>query len=146
MARDVLGERVESGGSRRLDRREDAAARRVQLLVAGAVRAPVVLVDAIPGEAGMRVAVDEARDGDHPERVDDHGVIGQLEPRAQIEAVSDRDDLAELRGDPDVALEHVDLAERGAAQRRVALAGGARRLREPADHQVGVDRFDCCHR
>ncbi len=136
---------VEPGGAGRLDGREDAAARGVQLLVGRAARAAVVLVDAVAGEACVRVAVDEPRDGGHAERVDDHRVLGQLEPRTQVEAVPDRDDLAELRRDPDVALEHVDLAERGAAQRRVALAGRARRLREPADHQVGVDRFDCCH-
>ena len=141
VAGDLFGQRVEPGGARGLDRREDAAAGRVDLLVGGAVGAPVELVDPVAGEARVRVAVDEPGDRDHPLRVDDHRVVAQLEPGPELEPVPDRHDLAVVRGDPDIALEHLDVAERGAAQRRIALSAGARALREPADHQVGVDRL-----
>ena len=85
------------------------------------------------------MAVDEAGHGDHAGRVDDHGVLGQLEPGPQVVALADGDDLAEAGGDPDVALEQVERVEGCAAQRGVA-AGGETSLREPADDQVRVDR------
>ena len=47
--------------ARRPDGREDAAACRVQLLVARAARAQGELLDAVAAERGMRVAVDEPR-------------------------------------------------------------------------------------
>ena len=47
-------------GTRRPDCREDPAARRVQLLVAGAAGAQVELRDAVAAERRVRVAVDEA--------------------------------------------------------------------------------------
>ena len=55
--------RRRSGGPRRRDGREDAAAGGVQLLVARAGRAQRELLDAVAGERRVRVAVDEARDG-----------------------------------------------------------------------------------
>src|SRR5262249_6905263 len=47
---------------RRADRREDAAARRMELLVGRAARAQRELLDAVTGERSMRVAVDEPGD------------------------------------------------------------------------------------
>ena len=63
---------------------------------------------------------------------------------ADLVAGPDRDDLAAVACDPDVALEQVDLAERLAAQHALA-AGRTRGLREPADHQVGCDARAAAH-
>ncbi len=121
---DLVGQRVEPGSARGLDRREDAAAGRVDLLVGGAARAPVELVDPVAGEARVRVAVDEPGDRDHPLRVDDHRVVAQLEPGPELEPVPDRHDLAVVRGDPDIALEHLDARR---ARRRAAVHRPLRR-------------------
>ena len=51
-----------AGGARRLDGRQDAAARRMQLLVARPGRAQRELLDPVAREAGVRVAVDEPGD------------------------------------------------------------------------------------
>ena len=56
--------------ARRANGREDAAACRVQLLVARAARAQRELVDAVAAERRVRVAVDEARDRAAPASVE----------------------------------------------------------------------------
>ena len=78
----------------------------------------------------MRVAVDEARDRAEAAAVDLDDVAVE---RRQVAHAPDR--LDRLAAAEDVrVLEHVDLAERGPAQRRVA-PGRRRELREVADEQ-----------
>ena len=96
-----LGEPGFSGGPGRPHGREDAAARGVQLLVAGAACAPRELLDAVAAERRVRVAVDEARDG------------------AQAAAV-------ELL---DVAVERGQLRHRAHSRDRLAVAEHVRALR-----------------
>ena len=121
----VLGRRA-----RRRDRRHDPAALRVELLVRRTGRTERELVDAVPGEACVRMAVDEARDRapSSPVELDDVAV-----ERAELTHRADADDLLALAEDERV-LEHVDPAELGAARR----SDGGRRgdeLREVTDQE-----------
>ena len=70
VALDRLARARFSGRPGRPDGREDAAARRVQLLVARAARAQRELLDAVAAEGRVRVAVDEARDRAEPAAVE----------------------------------------------------------------------------
>ena len=116
---------------RRAHGRENAAAGRVELLVARAARAQRELVDAVAGEAGVRVAVDEPRDGAEPAAVDLLDLA--VEPRPQLAHRTDGGDSPVLAEDVRV-LDDLDPAERVAAKRRLA-AGGRRELCEVADEQ-----------
>src|SRR5207244_3658135 len=60
---DRVGEPALARRTCRAHRREDAAARRVELLVAGASGAERELLDAVAAEGGVRVTVDEPRHG-----------------------------------------------------------------------------------
>ena len=88
----------------------------MDLLVGRAARAHLELLHAIAGEAGMRVAIDQTRHGDHALGIDDDRAVIEVEPLADLVAVADRDDLAGVRGDPHVTVVHLDLSEVGAAQ------------------------------
>jgi hypothetical protein len=116
--------------ARRSDGREDAAAARVQLLVARAARSERELLDAVAPEGGMRVAVDEARDRAEPAAVDldDIPVEGPqiAHPPHRVDRVAREED--------ERVLEDVDLGKRSAAQRCVA-SRGCRELCEIADEQ-----------
>ena len=118
------------GGSRRAHRREDAAAAGVQLLVRRPGGAQRELLDAVAGEARVRVAVDEARDRREPATVDLLDVV--IEAR-QVAHRSRRRDATVLAQHVRVS-DDVDLAQRVAAKRR----GAPRRrrdLREVADEE-----------
>ncbi len=120
------------------DRREDAAARGLQLLVGRAAGAQLELRGPVAGEARVGVAVDQTRHGDHLRRVDDDAVEGHLEPVAQLVALPDGDDDALAGGDPDVPLEDLELAEVVAAQRGV-VARRADELGQARDDEVALD-------
>ena len=115
----------------RADGREDAAAAGVQLFVARAAGAQRELIDAVAAERRMRVAVDEARDRAQPAAVDLDDVA--VEPRQVPHAPHGLDRVA---GAEHVrVLEHLDFAECGPPQRRLA-ARRRRELREVADEQL----------
>ena len=129
-AQAVLAERA-----RRADGGEDPAAGRVQLLVARAASAERELVHAVAAERRVRVAVDEARNRAHARARRPRRPRPRAAGRSRIRPTAvDRLAVAE----DERVLEHVDLAERGAAQRRVA-PGRRRELREVADEQLHRD-------
>ena len=132
MALDGFAQALLARGTRRADGREDAAAAGVQLLVARAARAQRELLDAVAAERRMRMAVDEPRDRAEPAAVDlDDLAVEQPAGRACAPPPRSTSPRAEhVR-----VLEHVDLAERGPAQRRLAPRG-RRELREIADEQL----------
>src|SRR5439155_677264 len=109
---------------------ENPAARGVQLLVGRACRAQSELVDAVAGEAGVRVAVDEAGKGAKPTAVElfDVAVEGR-----EVAHAADSGDPAVLTENVRL-LEDIHLAERRAAKRSSG-SGGRRELREVADQQ-----------
>ena len=99
MPLDRVCQPVLPGRARGANRREDAAAGRVELLVRRPARAQLELADAVAREARVRVAVDEARDGRAPAPVDlDH--LG-------VERSASRSAIAPDRDDPPVLAEHV---------------------------------------
>src|SRR4029450_10087653 len=110
---DRRAQAVLARGSRGADRREDAAARRVQLLVRRTPCAKRELLDAVTAEAGVRMAVHQPGDRTEPRTVE------LLDVAARRRQVAHRADGL----DPAVNAEHVgvldplDLAERLAAQR-----------------------------
>src|SRR5205085_9401186 len=92
--------------------REDAAAARVQLLVARAAGPERELVDTVAAERGVRVAVDEA--GDRAEAAA-RELLDLAVERRQVAHPPDRlDRLA--AAEHERVLEHVHLAERAAAE------------------------------
>ena len=102
----------------------------MQLLVARAAGAQRELLDAVAAERRVRVAVDEPRDRAQPAPVDLDDVAVE---RRQVAHAPHR--LDRVAGAEDVrVLEHLDVAERGAAQRRLT-AGRRRQLRQVADEQ-----------
>jgi hypothetical protein len=131
---DVAPERLRkpvlAGRARRAHGRENPAARRVQLLVRRARRAQRELLDPVAGEAGMRVAVDEAGDGGEPCPVELIDVVGESREPPHLPHLDDARALAEHV----CALEHVERGEVGAAERR-ARARGRRQLSEIADEE-----------
>ena len=118
---------------RRRDGREDAAARRVQLLVARAAGAERELVDAVAAERRMRVAVDEPGNRAEPGAVE---LLDLAVDRLEVAHPPDRGDRLAAAEDVRV-LDHVDRAQVGAARGpRVPGAGVAtwarsRRSRAP---------------
>src|SRR5947207_5281612 len=88
----------------RADRREDAAAGRMQLLVARPAGAEVELGHAVAQEAGVRVAVDEPRNCAAATAVELDDVGGK---RREVTHAADRGD-APVRAENVRALEHVD--------------------------------------
>src|SRR5438094_6054512 len=115
--------------------RENAPAGRVELLVGGAGGPQLELVDAVAGKAGVRVAVDQPREGAQTTTVE----LLELPvgfPKARIKlahraAGSDSSVLAE-----DVRVAHdLDGPERFAAKRGPTV-GGRRELCEVADEQA----------
>ena len=133
--------------TRRRDGREDAAARRVQLLVARAAGAQRELADAVAAERRMRVAVDEPRHGAEPGAVE---LLDLAVERREVAHPPDRLDRLAVAEDVRV-LDHVDRAQVGAARRPAAVpAAGvatcARSRRSSARHgqldasNIGVDR------
>src|SRR5581483_5700883 len=114
----------------RAHRREDPAAGGVQLLVGRSGGTECELVDAVAGEAGVRVAVDEARDRDQAAAVE---LVDLAEAGREVAHAARRDDAPLLAQDVR-ALGHVDLAERAAAE-RCAAAGGSDELRQVPDEQ-----------
>ncbi len=135
---DVLVERsretVLAGGTRGSNRREDAAAAGVQLLVRRTSRAQRELLDPVAREARVRVAVDEARDR------------GEAAPVELLDVAAERAEVAHAprRRDAPVLAEHVgvrrdlDLAQRRAPERRAA-SRRRRDLREVADEERAHD-------
>ena len=131
MALDRLPQAVLPGGPRRPDGREDAAAACVELLVAGARGAERELLDAVAAEGRVRVTVDEAGDraAAGPVELDDLAV-----ERGQVAHPPDGLDRVAAAEDVRV-LEHVNRAERGAAQRCTGARRG-RELRKVAEEQA----------
>ena len=125
---DPLAERRLVERPRRAHRREDAAARRVQLLVARTRRPQRELLDAVAAERRMRVAVDETRNRAQAAPVEllDVAVASagrsRIRPTASITAAVAEDERV---------LDHVDAAERGTAQRRGAVPRASRAARAP---------------
>ena len=119
------------GGPGRADGREDAAAGRVQLLVGGAARPERELLYPVAGEAGVRVAVDEAGDRRQAARVE---LFDLPVERFQVAHPADRGDAAVLAEDVRV-LDHLDLVE-GVAAARPAAAGRRGELGEVADEEA----------
>ena len=116
--------------SRRSDRRQDAAARRMQLLVARASGAESELLDPVAAEAGVGVAVDQPGQRAAAPSVDLDEVA--LEWLQVAHAADGRDRVAV---DEHVRLlQQLDLSERASAQWRCP-AGRADELREIADEQ-----------
>ena len=109
---------------------EDAAAGLVELEIVGARGAERELVDAIAGEARVRVAVDQAGHGAEPARVE---LVDLAVQRRQIlhpaDGLDDAVPAQDVRG-----FENVDLAEGRAAKRRI-VSGGCRELAEVANEQ-----------
>ena len=116
----------------RANRRQDAAARRVQLLVARAACAKGELLDAIAREARMGVAVHEAWDGAGATAV--HLDDLTLESR-QVAHGADGLDAA-VRAEHEAVLDDVHAAERASTKRRDA-AGRGRDLGEIVNEQTG---------
>ncbi len=100
----------------------------MELLVARARGSQCELLDAVAGEARVRVAVDESRDRGQPAPVDLLDVAGE---RSQLAHLADRDDASVLAEDVG-ALDHVEEPERLATKGRGA-AGRRGDLREVAD-------------
>ena len=122
---DRCAQAVLAGRPRRADGREDAAAGGVQLLVARAAGAERELVHAVAAERGVRVAVDEARDRAQAAAVELDDVAVE---RRQVAHPPDRLDRVAGAEDERV-LEHLDLAERRAAERRIGSARASRAAR-----------------
>ena len=122
MTRDDGGERVEAGFSRRTGGRQDAAARREELLVRRAGGTQCELVRAVAGERGMGVTVDEPRNRREPAAVQLLDIAGE---RRQVAHRADLLDDPALDQDIRV-LEDLDRAECRPAKRR----SGARRRRQ----------------
>ena len=135
MPLDGLAQAVLAGGARRADGREDPATERVQLLVARTAGAERELVDAVAAERRMRVAVDEPRDRTEPAPVHLDDVAAKS---GQVAHAAHRLDRLATAEDVRV-LEHLDRAERAAAERRLT-ARWRRELREVADEQRHVSR------
>ncbi len=119
------------GGTRGAHGREDPAAASVQLLVARPCSAERELLDSVAAERRMRVTVDEAGDRAAAGRVE---LVHLAVERRQVAHPSHRLDRLAPAEDVGV-LDHLDLAERSAAQRRRATRG-RRELREVADEQT----------
>ena len=100
----------------------------MDLLVGGAAAALLELVDPVAGEAGVRVAVDQAGHRDEACRVDDDRAVIQVELVADLVAVADGDDLARVGGDPHVALVYLDVAEGAAPEGLAGLTAGRHEL------------------
>ena len=132
MQPDAIEERVLVECTRRADRREDPAARRVQLLVRRAGRAQRELLDPVAAERGMRVTVDEARHGAEPAAVE---LLDLVRQGRQVAHPADRLD-APGAAEQIRVVDHVDVGERTPTQRQDALHRG-RELREPANQEVG---------
>ncbi len=119
----------------RLHGRENAPAGRMQLLIGDAGRAQLELVDAVAGETGVRVAVDQPRYGAETATVELLELpVGfskcRIKPAHRAEG-GDSPVLAE-----DVRVAHdLDCPERFAPKRRLA-AGRSRELGEVADEQA----------
>ena len=120
---------------RSADRREDAAAGGMKLLVARPAGAERELVRAVAAERGMRVAVDKARDRAQPAAVELRDVT--VERRHVAHPPDGLDRVAGAENER--VLEHLDLAERRSAQRSIG-SGGRRQLREVAQEQTRAGR------
>ena len=116
---------------RSADRREDAAAGGMQLLVARPAGAERELVRAVAAERGMRVAVDKARDRAQPAAVELREVTVE---RRQVAHPPDGLDRLAVAQDEGV-LEHLDFAERRSAEGSPP-PGRRRQLREVAEQQA----------
>ena len=139
MARDDRRQAVLARGARRAHRREDAAALRVELLVARARRAERELLDTVAAERRVRVAVDEP--GNRAQTASVELAYVAVERRQVAHATNSLDRVA---GAEYVrVLEHVDVAERGSAQRCLAPRG-RRELREIADEQPRAGSHASC--
>ncbi len=103
----------------------------MQFLVGRARGAQRELLDAVAGEARVRVAVDEPGDGGEPVPVE---LLDLDAERRETPHLADLDD-ARPRAEHVRALEHVDEAELGAAQRGSGTRGG-RDLGEVADEEA----------
>ena len=131
MARDGFAQRVLPGGARRGDRGQDAAAGRVQLLVGRSRGAQRELLDAVACKARVRVAVDEARDGTAPRRVELLDVAGE---RAELAHAPHLHDLRSLHEDVRTLDDH-HFPQQRSAQRR-GVAGRRHELRDVADEEA----------
>ena len=120
-------------GPGRIDRGHDAATGRVQLLVGRAAGTHRELLHAVAGEARMRVAVDEPGHGAEAARVE---LLDLAVDSPQVAHAPDRLDSAVAAQDIRI-LEHLDVAESGAAERRTSPAWG-RQLHEIADEQAAT--------
>src|SRR5205823_12713645 len=131
VALDRRAQAVLAGGPGRPNRREDAAAPRMELLVPGARGTEGELLDTVAAERRMRVAVDEAGDRAPSPPVDlDHVAV----ERRQVAHAADRADRVAVAEDERI-LDDVDLAERRSAQGRAATRR-CRDLREVADEEL----------
>ena len=114
MASNRLMQTVLARRTRRANRRHDPAAARVQLLVARARGSERELLDAVAGEAHVRVAVDQARDRAPPAPVELLDFAARIHELAhasyRLDAAVEAEDIG--------VLDHVHVAERRTAQRR----------------------------
>ena len=131
MAEDRLAETVLPGLASRSDGREDASARRVQLLIARSGCAQGELAGPIACKTRVRVAVDEAGNRAEATPVELGDVAGERTEVAHPPGRRNHTVLAEQEG----VFPHVDLAERLLAQGRV-LAGRRHQLGQVADEQA----------
>ena len=121
---------VFAGGPRRPDGGEDAAARVVQLLVARASGPERELVDPVAGEAGMRVAVDEAGQRAQAAAVE---LLDVAVEWLEIAHRADRRHEATL-GQEVRVFDDLDFPERATAQRRLP-PGRGHELREVSNEE-----------
>ena len=127
---DCLAQLLLTGPSRGANRREDAAAGRVQLLVARPAGAQRELLGPISREARVRVAVDEPR---HRSQAPTIELLHVAVERAEFTHAPDVLDAA--FGAEDVRVfQHVHLAKRGAAEGR-GRASRRRDLAQVADEE-----------
>src|SRR5205085_3356080 len=132
VATDDVEQLLLRGRARRTDGRHDSAAVRMQLLVARTARSQRELVDAVAGEARVRVTVDEARDRAETTPVDlDRVAFDAIE---LAHPSGSRDDAVVAQQER--VLDYVDAPEVRATKRRTA-AGWRHELCEVADEQAG---------
>ncbi len=126
---------VLAGSTSRTDRREDAASGRVELLVGRATRTQRELLDAVSGEAGVRMAIHESRNGTESAAVE---LLESTVERRELIHRADPGD-APFLAEHERVLDHVDLAERTAAERS-GDPRGARNLGEVTDQEASWRR------
>src|SRR5581483_4714111 len=121
-----------TGSARGADRGEDPTAGGVQLLVARPRRAPRELVDPVAGEAGVRMAVDEPRDGGSTPAVELDDLVAE---RPEVSHPADGCDGVAVAEEVGI-LDDLDLGQRRASKRSPTTRGRDE-LRQVADEQPG---------